>query len=160
MSRNTSRNALALALAWAAVVAPSCSSNNTDADAGGVGGSGGAGGSSVDKDAASDAVVDTGLVGCLMSAPPNCPSPAPKYSDVQPILEQRCVTGCHDGTTIDPVVNAPIWSLADYQSIFDWQMNIRSDILGCTMPPQDAGVPATVDELSKLLTWIVCGLPK
>jgi uncharacterized membrane protein len=90
---------------------------------------------------------------CSVPAPTACPDPAPRYADVAPIFEQRCVI-CHAGNPGGP------WSLADYGPVADWQDTIRTDVRDCSMPPTDAGVPITMEERVAILTWIRCGLPR
>src|SRR5437868_1867863 len=51
---------------------------------------------------------------CSVPVPTTCPDPAPRYADVAPIFQQRCVT-CHAGNPGGP------WSLADYGPVSDWQ---------------------------------------
>jgi hypothetical protein len=85
-------------------------------------------------------------------APTACPEPAPRYADVAPIFQQRCVI-CHSGW------EGP-WPLNDYGHVADWQDSIRTNLLDCSMPPPDAGIPITVEERVAILTWIRCGLPK
>jgi hypothetical protein len=91
---------------------------------------------------------------CKVSLPTSCPSPKPHYPDVQPIFQQRCVP-CHNGATAD----SP-WPLTEYEHVADWYDTIRSEVVNCTMPPLDAGVPMTDDERVKILTWIRCGFPE
>jgi hypothetical protein len=90
---------------------------------------------------------------CAIVAPTTCPDPAPHYPDVAPIFQQRCII-CHAGNAGGP------WALSDYGHISDWQDTIRSNVLDCTMPPPDAGVPITVEERGAILTWLRCGLPR
>ena len=90
---------------------------------------------------------------CAVQAPSTCPSPAPRYSDVAPIFEQRCVI-CHGNAPGGP------WPLTDYGHVADWQDTVRSSQLDCSMPPADAGVPITLEERLAILQWIRCGLPK
>lgn len=90
---------------------------------------------------------------CSVPAPTSCPEPAPHYADVAPIFEQRCVL-CHKGDFSGP------WPLTDYGHVADWQDSIRSNLLDCSMPPSDAGVPMALEERLAILTWIRCGLPK
>lgn len=90
---------------------------------------------------------------CPIPSPTSCPEPAPRYADVAPIFERRCVV-CHAGTPGGP------WSLADYGHVADWQDTIRPNVRDCTMPPPDAGVSMTLEERSVILTWIRCGLPR
>jgi hypothetical protein len=68
-----------------------------------------------------------------------------------PILAERCVI-CHDGST----ANGP-WPLSDYESVASWYDHVRDEVLHCTMPPADAGVPISDDERVQILTWIRCG---
>jgi hypothetical protein len=90
---------------------------------------------------------------CGVMAPTSCPDPPPRYADVTPIFQQRCIL-CHNGTNDGP------WALTDYEHIADWQEIIRADLLDCTMPPADAGVPITREERLAILVWIRCALPK
>ena len=89
---------------------------------------------------------------CKVSAPTTCPQPALRYSDVQPIFQQRCV-GCHSGLTEQ-------WPLTDYPHVASWYDIIQAQLLSCTMPPPDAGVPITNAERMKILTWLHCGFPQ
>ena len=75
------------------------------------------------------------------------------YQDVSPIIEQRCV-GCHDGTPTGP------WPLTSYAFVAGWADAVHDELIACTMPPSDAGVPMTHDERNALLTWILCGFPQ
>jgi hypothetical protein len=90
---------------------------------------------------------------CAVTAPASCPEPAPRYADVEPIFQSRCVV-CHKGEEGGP------WSLGDYGHVADWQDTIRTHVRDCTMPPEDAGIPMTVAERTAILTWIRCGLPR
>ena len=90
---------------------------------------------------------------CSVPAPTACPEPAPRYADVAPIFEQRCVV-CHAGAPGGP------WSLSDYGHVAEWQDTIRSNLRDCSMPPPDAGLPMTLEERLAMLTWIRCGLPR
>jgi hypothetical protein len=89
---------------------------------------------------------------CATYAPTSCPSPAPRYADVEPIFRERCVI-CHSPRWTGP------WPLDAYQHVSDWQDDIRSAMLDCSMPPPDAGVPVPTAERMQILTWIRCGLP-
>jgi hypothetical protein len=145
MQSLVSRIALAFALAsgcWASV---SCGSNADSPNDGGAGGS-----------------FDDSPVGCLMTAPTACPSPPVTYTaKVQPILQARCVSRCHNGATADPnFPDASIWELTDYKHVTDWQDLLRPAMVNCTMPPSDASVPMTVDERRVILEWIKCGTPQ
>lgn len=90
---------------------------------------------------------------CPIPAPTACPTPAPRYADVAPIFERRCVV-CHAGAPGGP------WSLANYGHVADWQDTIRPNVRDCTMPPSDAGIPISREERTAILTWIRCGLPQ
>jgi hypothetical protein len=68
------------------------------------------------------------------------------------IIERRCL-GCHSGVPEGP------WPLTTYEHVADWQDVVRTDLLDCSMPPPDAGVPITIDERIAILTWIRCGFP-
>lgn len=99
---------------------------------------------------ASDAGINSDAL-CSISTPASCPTPAPVYADVKPIFDQRCVT-CHNDEPNSP------WSLNDYNHIADWQEVVSQMIADCQMPPADAGIPMTVEEREKILTWIQCGV--
>ncbi|WP_394841819.1 hypothetical protein LZC95_32675 [Pendulispora brunnea] len=88
-----------------------------------------------------------------LAAPTECASPATTYAEVKPILEGRCIS-CHSGMPGGP------WSLRDYEHVVDWSDTIRGEILGCSMPPLDAGVPITKEERLTILKWIRCGTPQ
>jgi hypothetical protein len=92
------------------------------------------------------------MVPCTAVAPTSCPTPAPRYADVAKLIERRCA-GCHS-----PLWTGP-WPLDSYQHVADWQDDIRSHLLTCTMPPTDGGGPLPEEESTLLLTWIRCGLP-
>jgi hypothetical protein len=89
-----------------------------------------------------------------LQAPTACPDPAPTFAQVAPIFGERCATPCHSGTPNGP------WPLSRYEHIFDWQEDIRSHLLDCTMPPLDGGVAITTEERVVILNWIRCGLPE
>ncbi|HEX8699654.1 MAG TPA: hypothetical protein VF815_12500 [Myxococcaceae bacterium] len=90
---------------------------------------------------------------CPVPAPTSCPDPAPRYADVEPIFERRCIV-CHAGEPGGP------WSLKGYGHVADWQDTIRPHVRECTMPPEDAGISMTLEERLAILTWIRCGLPR
>ncbi|MES1172242.1 MAG: hypothetical protein ABUL77_03305 [Bacteroidota bacterium] len=96
---------------------------------------------------------DAGSTGCPVPAPTTCPDPMPRYAEVMPILEQRCVS-CHAG-----LPNGP-WPLTTYTHVADWEQELRAALLDCSMPPADAGVGLTSQERVTVLTWIRCGLPE
>lgn len=88
-----------------------------------------------------------------MSAPTVCPVNMPSWSDVEPLIEGRCVT-CHFGALGGP------WPLTDYGHVSDWKLEIRSAMLDCSMPPKDAEQTLTNAERELILTWLRCGLPR
>jgi uncharacterized membrane protein len=90
---------------------------------------------------------------CNGPAPASCPTPAPRYPQIAAIIEQRCAS-CHSPRWTGP------WPLDTYGHVADWQVTIQSNLLDCTMPPPDAGVPITPAERVEILTWIKCGLPR
>jgi hypothetical protein len=94
--------------------------------------------------------IDGAPLVCTVEAPTVCPDPPPHYPDIQPIIERACVP-CHQGL---PGGN---WPLLQYSHVADWQDIIRAQMLACTMPPPDAGVPISDEEREAILTWILCG---
>lgn len=90
---------------------------------------------------------------CSATAPTACPDPAPRYADVAPVLQAKCVT-CHSGVAGGP------WPLTNYEHVADWQNEIRAELLDCSMPPADAGAPITKEESTLLLNWVRCGAPE
>lgn len=108
------------------------------------------------SDASTDVpAVDVAAVACSVVAPTMCPTPVPHYADVSPIFQARCVGPCHNGATL----TGP-WPLVGYEHVSDWQDGIRDQLINCTMPPTDAGVPITTEEREAILVWIRCGLPR
>jgi hypothetical protein len=90
---------------------------------------------------------------CNVPAPASCPTPAPRYPEIAAIIKERC-SSCHS-----PLWTGP-WPLDTYGHVADWQDTIQSNLLDCTMPPPEAGVPITVEERVSILSWIRCGLPQ
>lgn len=88
---------------------------------------------------------------CAVMVPAACPAQVPRYADVQPTLQQRCVL-CHSG-------QSGLWPLTTYQQVTDWYDSVRDDVADCSMPPPDAGVAMTNAERLLILTWIRCGVP-
>jgi hypothetical protein len=104
-------------------------------------------------DGAADAGADAGS--CMVEAPTSCPAAAPHFADVQPILRAWCL-GCHDGVSAD----GP-WPLETYEHVASWADVIRTELIGCTMPPTDAGLPPMPDaDRLAILQWIRCGYPR
>jgi hypothetical protein len=145
---------------WAAGCGDDSGGSVDGGGAGGAGPSGGAGGSGAITDAGGGGT-GGGIVGCLTEAPVACPDPPVRYGDVQATFQGRCVGVCHNGTTPDPNKNnEPIWGFTDYEHVVSWQDTIRAEVLRCSMPPADAGVPMTVEERRAILEFLRCGLPK
>lgn len=90
---------------------------------------------------------------CSVMAPTTCPMPSPRYGDVAPIIASRC-SGCHGKVWMGP------WPLDNYEHVADWADTIRANLVDCTMPPADAGVPMTNTERMEILNWIRCGHPR
>jgi uncharacterized membrane protein len=95
---------------------------------------------------------DTPIV-CEVTPPTSCTDPAIHYTDVEPILQQRCVV-CHDGKPMGP------WPLTSYEHVADWANEIRGQVSACNMPPADAGGVMTNEERDRLLLWVRCGAKK
>ncbi len=92
---------------------------------------------------------------CEVTAPTECPSPAPTYADIKPIVARRCSSSsCHSGAAGGP------WPLTEYEDIADWWDITRDQLLACTMPPPDSGVVMTSDERMTMLVWLRCGFPR
>lgn len=90
---------------------------------------------------------------CSVKNSEDCPSPAPTYADVAPLLDERCNT-CHADSSTGP------WPLTSYQNVVDWWDLVRRDTLDCSMPPRDSGLTLTHDESKLILDWIACDLPE
>jgi hypothetical protein len=132
---------------------------------GGAGGSGGGTGGSGGAMDAGDG--KSGTVGCLSpeDVPVACPSPPVTYAQVQPIIQARCVSICHNGVTLDTTPGVPpgttIWALTDRDHILkDWADTVRDTMANCAMPPPDANVPVTIEERRAIIELIRCEGPK
>ncbi|MBK7863914.1 MAG: hypothetical protein IPJ65_35960 [Archangiaceae bacterium] len=97
--------------------------------------------------------VDGGMLECTVTAPTSCTQAGLRYADVKPIFEAQCTT-CHAGNP------GGSWPLTDYQSIADWKDDVRGDLLNCSMPPYDGGVPMPTAQRQTLLEWIRCDMPQ
>lgn len=89
---------------------------------------------------------------CTVTPPTSCPEPAPRYSDVEPIIGARCLS-CHDGKGAN-------WPLTTYRHVADWSLEIRNMVSSCEMPPADADIPMTDAERETILAWLKCGFPQ
>jgi len=96
---------------------------------------------------------DASALVCTVKAPTACPEPPPRWADVSPIFQAKCVL-CHNGSPGGP------WPLMQYQHVADWFDVVRAMLLDCSMPPPDAGVPMPDEERVAILTWILCGYPE
>lgn len=96
------------------------------------------------------------VTSCMVAAPTSCPSPAPRFADIKPVVDRWCVI-CHDG--FDP--EGP-WPLTDYEHVASWADTIRPALLGCEMPPVDAGLamPMPAEDRLLILNWLRCGFPR
>jgi hypothetical protein len=92
------------------------------------------------------------VVQCEVVAPTSCVEPAPRYADVEPIFERRCI-GCHFGMAGGP------WPLTSYPHIASWFAEIRAAMLTCAMPPPDSGMTMPDSERDVILAWLRCGYP-
>jgi hypothetical protein len=90
---------------------------------------------------------------CMITAPTECPDPSPRYADVEPIFQDRCVI-CHVGSRGGP------WALTSYGHVLEWRDLIRGVMLSCAMPPPDAGIEMADEERELILAWIRCGAPE
>lgn len=99
----------------------------------------------------SDGPADAGT--CSKEVPDACVQPSPTFTkDVLPIIQARCGS-CH-------AADAGQWPLDEYQYVIDWEPSFVGDVVGCTMPPADAGITMTSEERAVLLDWFACGLPQ
>jgi uncharacterized membrane protein len=89
---------------------------------------------------------------CDVVPPTSCPSPAPKFADVQPIFLNQCGM-CHGKDWTGQ------WPLDNYEHVADWRDEIRSELVSCAMPPADGGVTISLADRTKILQWIRCGAP-
>ncbi|MDB4976389.1 MAG: hypothetical protein JWN48_4730 [Myxococcaceae bacterium] len=92
---------------------------------------------------------------CPKSVPQCGSTSLPSYkSEIAPLVALRCGGGgCHSGKVGEP------WPLDSYDNLADWSSSLSTDLEDCTMPPADAGVPFSVVERERLLTWLRCGTP-
>jgi uncharacterized membrane protein len=78
----------------------------------------------------------------------------PTYNRVRSIINSACVP-CHDGSDPDGS-----WPLTDYDDIAAWASTIKDDMLNCSMPPADGGVPITRHDRDLLVQWLLCDTPR
>jgi hypothetical protein len=106
----------------------------------------------------SDAIART-VADCPRVLPPEsaCGSVPSYENDVLPVLRRSCLTGCHE-----PGGVASNQDLSTYRALTHDVTPVLTQILGCIMPPADAGLNAALSASDKmeLLQWLVCGFPE
>jgi uncharacterized membrane protein len=90
---------------------------------------------------------------CPNDLPKGCPSPAPTYADVAPILAKRCAS-CHAPNGQEK--GLPLTTYADVKAE---QGDVLDQLYECRMPPATAQ-PPTTSEREQLLQWLVCDAPE
>jgi cytochrome c5 len=102
----------------------------------------------------SNAPATTGELVCnAVDAGASCATDGPTFESLQPVFARAC-NPCHDGTTPD----GP-WPLVNYDDVASWSSLIKSDILNCSMPPSDGGIPITDHERNAIVNWVLCDVP-
>jgi hypothetical protein len=86
-------------------------------------------------------------------APSSCPTSVPSYQgQVSTIIQATCLK-CHGaGGPGTP-------SLVSYGAIHTNELEMLGQLVGCTMPPPDAGSLLDDADRASLLAWLVCGAP-
>lgn len=95
---------------------------------------------------------DAGPFVCNVEAPTSCTDPDLSFSDIEPIIVQRCQI-CHSGDTEQ-------WPLTSYSHVADWFDLIPPEVANCRMPPPEARIPISDEERLAILTWFRCGYPE
>lgn len=90
---------------------------------------------------------------CPDDLPSACPSPAPTWSTVEPIVASRCWS-CH----ADGGVAVGVRDLSSYALVARSRSTVLSQVYACKMP-QPGAPPLTPDERKTMLAWLVCGAP-
>lgn len=98
------------------------------------------------------ATADAGPFVCTVVAPTSCTDPDLRYSDVEPIVEDKCQP-CHDGTQQQ-------WPLTTYNHLADWFDLVPPEVANCRMPPEPLQRSISDEERVILLTWFACGFPQ
>ena len=92
--------------------------------------------------------------GCPNDLPAACPADVPDYgTDIAPIIEDRCLS-CHSPGGEGSVGH----DFTTYQTLYNQQTDVLSQVYGCKMPPSGA-TPLSTAERTLLLDWLVCGAP-
>jgi len=81
-----------------------------------------------------------------------CPSPPPHFAaDANPIIQARCVPGCHSPDGMEPT-----HVFDTYDHVYGIASTIIMQLRLCVMPP--AGQPPLSEpERQALLGWLACG---
>jgi len=99
-----------------------------------------------------DAVIgQTSALSCPgVDASATCETDGAPFDAILPILQKSCIP-CHDTSAPDAA-----WPLTTYDDVEAWSGVIEGDILRCSMPPADGGVPITSAERLALVNWMIC----
>jgi uncharacterized membrane protein len=81
----------------------------------------------------------------------------PNYARVRSIVATACVP-CHNEETA--AMDGGTWPLTTRDDLASWTEVITEDILNCSMPPADGGVPMHRRDRDLLVQWLLCGAPK
>jgi hypothetical protein len=81
----------------------------------------------------------------------------PTYAAIEPIVAKSCLP-CHNDPNPDPD-GGDTWPLITYDDVAGWTSVVKEDILNCSMPPADGGVPMTAHDRDLFVQWILCGAP-
>jgi hypothetical protein len=87
--------------------------------------------------------------------PRTCPAPPPSYAqDIARILSDNCIRCHHAGSTVAP------GDFTTYALFRNYKPGTAYvNVLGCVMPPPDAGTPMPADDRAKFIEWCACGYP-
>lgn len=89
---------------------------------------------------------------CPNDLPEACPSSAPGYSSVTPIVQKWCL-GCHVGGGLASAV-----PLDTYVGLYARREDVLHQVFACKMPPNGREGP-TDGERATLLAWLLCNAP-
>lgn len=109
----------------------------------------GSGGEAAVGDAGGDDADPTAFA-CPVPPPTSCPTPAVRYADIAPTVQEHCVP-CHMGAGDGP------WPLTDYSHLADWQDLIQGVMMDCSMPPIEEPYALPARDRVAILTWVLCG---
>ena len=94
--------------------------------------------------------VDAGS--CPNDLPAACPSPAPSYAEVGPLVQARCLP-CHAPGGVEATIE-----LDTQATLHARRTSVLTQIYSCLMPLPDAG-QLTAAERQAILGYLVCGAP-